>query len=128
MQMSRRHILGLLAGAGGGLLSPTGPAIAQRADPNARDDTRIAEGPFQGNRASLEHYEVPQWFRDAKFGIWAHWGPQSAIEAGIGTPATCTSRDRTNTTITYSVLGILPPSVIRIQSHRGRPINSILLI
>jgi alpha-L-fucosidase len=82
MQMSRRHILELLAGAGGGLLSPSGPAIAQRADPNATDDTRIAEGPFQGNRASLEHYEVPQWFRDAKFGIWAHWGPQSAIEAG----------------------------------------------
>jgi len=25
---------------------------------------------------------VPQWFRDAKFGIWAHWGPQSAAEAG----------------------------------------------
>src|SRR5581483_4486506 len=22
------------------------------------------------------------WFRDAKFGIWAHWGPQSAAEAG----------------------------------------------
>src|ERR1035438_6296782 len=82
MQMSRRYILGLLAGAGGGLLSATGPAIAQRTDPNATGDTRIAEGPFQGSRASLEHYEVPQWFRDAKFGIWAHWGPQSAIEAG----------------------------------------------
>jgi alpha-L-fucosidase len=25
---------------------------------------------------------VPEWFRDAKFGIWAHWGPQSAAEAG----------------------------------------------
>jgi hypothetical protein len=22
------------------------------------------------------------WFRDAKFGIWAHWGPQSAPEQG----------------------------------------------
>lgn len=27
-------------------------------------------------------YQVPQWFRDAKFGIWAHWGPQSAAEDG----------------------------------------------
>ena len=26
---------------------------------------------------SLTQYQCPQWFRDAKFGIWAHWGPQS---------------------------------------------------
>jgi alpha-L-fucosidase len=25
---------------------------------------------------------VPDWFRDAKFGIWAHWGPQCVAEAG----------------------------------------------
>ena len=39
-------------------------------------------GPFQGNRASLSNYQVPDWFRRAKFGIWSHWGPQSAIAAG----------------------------------------------
>ena len=43
---------------------------------------KIAPGPFQGTRKSLEAYQVPQWFHDAKFGIWAHWGPQSAAEAG----------------------------------------------
>jgi alpha-L-fucosidase len=37
---------------------------------------------FEGTRRSLEAYRIPDWFRDAKFGIWAHWGPQSAIEAG----------------------------------------------
>jgi alpha-L-fucosidase len=42
----------------------------------------VAEGPFDGTRASLRMYEIPEWFRDAKFGIWAHWGPQSAVEAG----------------------------------------------
>ncbi|MDT8389109.1 MAG: alpha-L-fucosidase [Lentisphaeria bacterium] len=26
---------------------------------------------------SLTAYECPKWFRDAKFGIWSHWGPQS---------------------------------------------------
>ena len=26
---------------------------------------------------SLYAYECPDWFRDAKFGIWSHWGPQS---------------------------------------------------
>jgi alpha-L-fucosidase len=24
-----------------------------------------------------QNYQCPDWFRDAKFGIWAHWGPQS---------------------------------------------------
>jgi alpha-L-fucosidase len=28
------------------------------------------------------HYRVPDWFRDAKFGIWAHWGPQCQPEFG----------------------------------------------
>ncbi|MBO4837230.1 MAG: alpha-L-fucosidase [Clostridia bacterium] len=26
---------------------------------------------------SLRQYRAPDWFRDAKFGIWSHWGPQS---------------------------------------------------
>jgi alpha-L-fucosidase len=37
---------------------------------------------FVGTRASLQSYQIPEWFRDAKFGIWSHWGPQSAIEDG----------------------------------------------
>lgn len=27
-------------------------------------------------------YAVPDWFRDAKFGIWSHWGPQCVPEMG----------------------------------------------
>jgi alpha-L-fucosidase len=42
----------------------------------------IASGPFKGTRASLDVYQVPEWFRDAKFGIWSHWGPQSGVEDG----------------------------------------------
>ncbi len=42
----------------------------------------IATGPFVGSRQSLAAYRAPEWFRDAKFGIWAHWGPQSAPEYG----------------------------------------------
>jgi len=37
----------------------------------------IAAGPFQPTMASLTNYSCPDWFRDAKFGIWAHWGPQA---------------------------------------------------
>jgi alpha-L-fucosidase len=39
-------------------------------------------GPFSASEESLQTYTVPEWFRDAKFGIWAHWGPQSAAENG----------------------------------------------
>ncbi len=37
----------------------------------------IAEGPFRPTPESLKQYQYPDWFRDAKFGIWAHWGPQA---------------------------------------------------
>jgi alpha-L-fucosidase len=42
----------------------------------------IAAGRFQPTWESLKRYEVPEWFRDAKFGIWAHWGPQCEPEQG----------------------------------------------
>lgn len=45
-------------------------------------DVEIAAGPFHALGDSLESYAAPEWFRDAKFGIWAHWGPQSAPETG----------------------------------------------
>ncbi len=37
----------------------------------------IAPGPFAADLTSLKQYQVPKWFRDAKFGIWSHWGPQA---------------------------------------------------
>lgn len=43
---------------------------------------RMAPGPFQPTWDSLGQYQVPDWFRDAKFGIWAHWGPQCQPERG----------------------------------------------
>ena len=42
----------------------------------------IAEGPFQPSWQSLKQYKTPEWYKDAKFGIWAHWDPQSQAEAG----------------------------------------------
>jgi len=48
----------------------------------AQTRPEYASGPFQPTRESLRTYRVPEWFRDAKFGIWAHWGPQSAPEYG----------------------------------------------
>ena len=74
MNMTRRTAMGLLAGA-------AARAAGKRAG-SPQMPFNIAAGPFQGTRESLKSYEPPQWFRDAKFGIWAHWGPQSAPEAG----------------------------------------------
>lgn len=42
----------------------------------------IALGRFRPTWKGLQQYEVPEWFRDAKFGIWAHWGPQCQPERG----------------------------------------------
>jgi len=71
MKLTRRNALGLIAAA----------PISHRLRAAAAD-LEIARGPFAGTRASLAAYRVPDWFRDAKFGIWAHWGPQSAAEDG----------------------------------------------
>ena len=78
MKLTRRSALiqSALALTGGNLLR------AQAPRPTLPPGIEAEPGPFHGTRESLSHYEVPPWFRDAKFGIWAHWGPQSAIEQG----------------------------------------------
>ena len=42
----------------------------------------MMKGPFKPTWDSLKQYAVPEWFRDTKFGIWAHWGPQCQPEFG----------------------------------------------
>ena len=37
-------------------------------------------GPYKPTWDSLSQYEAPEWYRDAKFGIWAHWSPQCVPE------------------------------------------------
>jgi alpha-L-fucosidase len=36
----------------------------------------VAPGPFEPAWESLQTWSCPDWFRDAKLGFWAHWGPQ----------------------------------------------------
>jgi len=75
MIIARRSFINMLAGAV--------PALSMRQafEPD-QIGREIHAGPFKGTRESLRAYQVPDWFRDAKFGIWAHWGPQSAPEYG----------------------------------------------
>jgi alpha-L-fucosidase len=42
----------------------------------------LAPAAFQPTWDSLAQYKTPEWFRDAKFGLWAHWGPQCQPERG----------------------------------------------
>ena len=37
---------------------------------------------FTDSFDSLQQRTIPDWFRDAKFGIWSHWGPQSVAMYG----------------------------------------------
>jgi alpha-L-fucosidase len=41
------------------------------------DNLPMREGKFKPTDESLKQYKYPEWFRDAKFGIWSHWGPQA---------------------------------------------------
>ncbi|WP_241215088.1 alpha-L-fucosidase [Sphingomonas sp. S-NIH.Pt15_0812] len=69
--LSRRAVLAGLAASG----------MAQRA--LARSPMGLARGPVEPSWSSLvQHYRYPDWFRDAKLGLWSHWGPQSVPEQG----------------------------------------------
>jgi alpha-L-fucosidase len=39
-------------------------------------------GRYRPTWDSLLQYDAPEWYRDAKFGIWAHWSPQCVPEDG----------------------------------------------
>ena len=55
------------------------PTVTATTTPHAA----IAPGPFQPTWESLAGgYKTPDWFRDAKFGIWAHWSAQCVPERG----------------------------------------------
>jgi len=43
----------------------------------------VAAGPFKADWKDLSQaYLAPDWWREAKFGAWAHWDPQSMPEMG----------------------------------------------
>ena len=41
-----------------------------------------SDAKFENNINSLKQYDCPEWFRDAKFGIYLHWGAYSVAERG----------------------------------------------
>jgi alpha-L-fucosidase len=77
--LSRRTVLRNMMLGGAATALPTSRLFALA---GAGADLQLTPGRFQGTQASLEHYRMPAWFADAKFGMWAHWGPQSGVEDG----------------------------------------------
>jgi alpha-L-fucosidase len=87
----RKPIVSLACGFSAALASIAFPSavtaqeISEFARPAVVVDTSkepVAPGRFEASWQSLRQYEIPQWFKDAKFGIWAHWGPQCQPEDG----------------------------------------------
>jgi alpha-L-fucosidase len=69
------RFLGLLLALAISTSLPVDKVLAE--DPPRNGAPEMAPGPFQPTRESLKKYEYPEWFRDAKLGMWAHWGPQA---------------------------------------------------
>ena len=76
-------LIGLLIIAGFPVaLNYAGAVPGPASQPAEFPPMKIAPGPFTAELKSLEQYRYPDWFRDAKLGIWAHWGPQSVPMEG----------------------------------------------
>ena len=68
-----------------GNVALTAPAQAQTqtvADTVRQVETVAARGPFAPSWDSLASFEVPEWYLDAKFGIFIHWGLYSVPAFG----------------------------------------------
>ena len=80
MHLNRRQALRILGAAAPGLA--TARSFAGFEPQQQGTNLPVSHGSFKGTRDSLKSYSVPEWFPDAKFGIWSHWGPQSAVGDG----------------------------------------------
>lgn len=56
------------------------PVAAVKTTPASGE--KVTPGPFKPTWESLETYETPVWFRDAKFGIFMHWSINSVAPGG----------------------------------------------
>ncbi len=90
VDISKRNLLGMPLAAALGLSggaqaadeSSSGAVACAPAALTPDYRLQVAAGPFQPTKESLETYQTPEWFSDAKFGIWAHWGPQAVPGQG----------------------------------------------
>ena len=69
---------------------PPGHTLSLRSEPPFNDEFDTTAGwldeRFLPTVESLRQYQCPRWFRDAKFGIYLHWGVYSVAERGCWFP------------------------------------------
>lgn len=83
MSISRRKLIKVLAGAAPLAIVPYSFASATSLKTKIDSPKPLMpKGPFLPTEESLKQYKYPEWFRDAKFGFWAHWGPQAVPRHG----------------------------------------------
>ena len=99
---------GLLAGSGRAVeLPPPAAPLPEKIE--------IAPGPFQPTWDSFKQYKCPDWFRDAKLGIWAVWGPESVPEQGDWYARRL--YDPADAAYKYHVDALRPSVEVRLQGH-----------
>ena len=76
----RTMLSAVLLGAWIAALAPAADSPGRTVGPAPKPT--IAPGPFKPEFESLKQYKYPEWFRDAKLGMWAHWGPQAVPMEG----------------------------------------------
>jgi alpha-L-fucosidase len=64
------------------LCSPAGASDPKVAAAVKNIQAVAARGPYRAAWDSLEKFQVPAWYRDAKFGIFIHWGVYSVPAFG----------------------------------------------
>ncbi|MEO5772859.1 MAG: alpha-L-fucosidase [Sphingomicrobium sp.] len=83
VMFNKRELLGVPIAALGLGVATRSAAQAGSPSPTGADyRLDVRPGKFQPTVQSLMQYQAPEWFRDAKFGIWAHWGPQAVPGQG----------------------------------------------
>ncbi len=82
MRLNRRQALQALSAGAFALQARRGFAAEKFISPLGSKIEPMAKGKFEPTWESLQQYQTPDWYRDAKFGIWAHWGPQCQPENG----------------------------------------------
>lgn len=74
--------------------------------PVSEEHEKMQTGKYEPTWQSLETHQTPEWFRNAKFGIWAHWGAQCVEGSGDWMARNCTWRVIAKPTSIASIMDI----------------------
>ncbi len=87
LQVTRRELDDLLLAGSEQQPAPSLPLASQLSEDETRRrlaniDTVARQEPYLPYWSSLGKFEPPDWYRDAKFGIFIHWGPYAVPAFG----------------------------------------------